>query len=42
MKIHCIYLGKISDHVASSFITFTQNIEQKQVNIIIEGLVIKE
>jgi hypothetical protein len=42
MKIHCIYLGKISNHVASSFITFTQNIEQKQVNIIIEGLVIKE
>jgi methyl coenzyme M reductase subunit C len=37
-----IYLGKITNHVASTLITFTQNIEQKQVNIIIKGLVIKK
>ena len=37
-----IYLGKISNHVTSSFITFTQNVEQKEVNVIVKGLVIKK
>lgn len=37
-----IYLGKISNHVASSIITFTQNVKQKEVNVIVKGLVIKK
>jgi hypothetical protein len=37
-----LYLGEISNHMTSPVITFTEYIKQEQVDIVIQGFVIKK